>query len=129
MARKEISFLWWACSALAGCFVSNAVVAGDPGEFLERDEVRAAVEAAVETSVCSDQALLDFLQIDMRGCRNRLTKINPVCWGALDKLVPDYAVPANQTGQERFFDIVYVYLYCARAELLAPIVKRKVLTD
>jgi hypothetical protein len=101
------------------------VNAGNSGGFLERDEVRAAVEVAAGSTLCFDLVLLNFLQIDTHDCKEKLTKINPVCWVALDKLIPEYAIPSNPTGKERFFDLVYVYLYCAKTELLVPAIKTK----
>lgn len=88
-------------------------------------EVKSAIEYAAVKVICSDQTLLDNVEIDFRDCPDRASAFASLCWKVVDKVVPSYEFILNEKVKERFMAIADVYTYCVQAELLILAIKIK----
>ena len=95
---------------------------GAATEFSE-SEIKRAVEESAVLTICPDQALLEFLDIEVGSCRSHISTFAPVCWHLIDKLVSDYEIESGEAGKERFISILSVYSSCIRSELVREIAK------
>jgi len=102
----------------AGCAQEAEIAMGET-------EVKSTIEYTAEKVICSDQTLLENVEIDFRDCPGRASAFASVCWQVVDKVVPSYEFILNEKGKERLKAIADVYIYCVQAELLILAIKLK----
>jgi len=103
---------------LAALLVFQFGCGQDTEALISEKEVKLAIEEAARTTVCSGQAQLAIMGIDLQQCLDSIAMIAPACWLGIDKLVEDYRLPSGEDGKERFFDMAYIFNKCVRSELL-----------